>query len=149
MSESANSLELISNLNKVIEKRGLNKTIEILKKSQQPEKGLQEQIIKVIKNVICDKFNITEKKLLFGNSRKHNRRWALSFYCYFVYISLNYTQKEISKIISRTNACVSKYIKDVLTLSESIKYEKELLDKKEKIEILLKEKITHILRYGE
>lgn len=61
MSESANSLELISNLNKVIEKRGLNKTIEILKKSQQPEKGLQEQIIKVIKDVICNKFNITEK----------------------------------------------------------------------------------------
>jgi len=149
MSESANSLELISNLNKVIEKRGLNKTIEILKKSQEPEKGLQEKIINLIKEAVCQSFNITEKKLLFGNSRKHNRRWALSFYCYFVYVSLDYTQKEISKIISRTNACVSKYIKDVLTLSESIIYEKELIDKKEQIEKLLKEKINHLLRYGE
>jgi len=66
MSESANSLELISNLNKVIEKRGLNKTIEILKKGQQPEKILQEEIISLIKGVVCDNFDITEKKLLFG-----------------------------------------------------------------------------------
>lgn len=149
MSESANSLELISNLNKVIEKRGLNKTIEILKKGQQPEKILQEEIVSLIKGVVCDNFDITEKKLLFGNSRKHNRRWALSFFCYFVHLSLNCTQKEVSKMISRTNACVSKYIKDVMTLSESIVYEKELIDRKIQIEKLLKEKINHILRYGE
>lgn len=149
MSESANSLELISNLNKVIEKRGLNKTIEILKKGQQPEKILQEEIISLIKGVVCDNFDITEKKLLFGNSRKHNRRWALSFFCYFVQLSLNCTQKEVSKMISRTNACVSKYIKDVMTLSDSIVYEKELIERKIQIEKLLKEKINHILRYGE
>jgi|21_taG_2_1085346.scaffolds.fasta_scaffold03861_8 hypothetical protein len=149
MSESANSLELISNLNKVIEKRGLNKTIEILKKGQQPEKILQEEIISLIKGVVCDNFDITEKKLLFGNSRKHNRRWALSFFCYFVQLSLNCTQKEVSKMISRTNACVSKYIKDVVTLSDSIVYEKELIERKIQIEKLLKEKINHILRYGE
>tara|TARA_R110002012_G_scaffold153935_1_gene314169 strand:+ start:532 stop:990 length:459 start_codon:yes stop_codon:yes gene_type:complete len=149
MSESANSLELISNLNKVIEKRGLNKTIEILKKGQQPEKILQEEIISLIKGIVCDNFDITEKKLLFGNSRKHNRRWALSFFCYFVQLSLNCTQREVSKMISRTNACVSKYIKDVMTLSDSIVYEKELIERKIQIEKLLKEKINHILRYGE
>jgi hypothetical protein len=149
MSESANSLELISNLNKVIEKRGLNKTIEILKKGQQPEKILQEEIVSLIKVLVCENFEITEKKLLFGNSRKHNRRWALSFFCYFVHLSLNCTQKEVSKMISRTNACVSKYIKDVITLSDAIVYEKELLERKIQIEKLLKEKINHILRYGE
>ena len=74
MSENANSLELISNLNKVIEKRGLNKTIEILKKGQQPEQNLEEEIINVIKEVICSQFEISEKNLFFGNSRKHNRR---------------------------------------------------------------------------
>ena len=130
MSESANSLELISNLNKVIEKRGLNKTIEILKKGQQPEKVLQEEIISIIKVLVCDNFDITERNMLFGSSRKHNRRWALSFFCYFVHLSLNCTQKEVSKMISRTNACVSKYIKDILTLSESIVYERELIQKK-------------------
>ena len=124
MSESANSLELISNLNKVIEKRGLNKTIEILKKGQQPEKVLQEEIISIIKVLVCDNFDITERNMLFGSSRKH-------------------------KMISRTNACVSKYIKDILTLSESIVYERELIQKKILIEKLLKEKINHILRYGE
>jgi hypothetical protein len=140
MSESANSLELISNLNKVIEKRGLNKTTE---------KILQEEIVSLIKVLVCENFEITEKKLLFGNSRKHNRRWALSFFCYFVHLSLNCTQKEVSKMISRTNACVSKYIKDVITLSDAIVYEKELLERKIQIEKLLKEKINHILRYGE
>ena len=149
MSESANSLELISNLNKVIEKRGLNKTIEILKKGQQPEKILQEEIVSLIKVLVCENFEIMGKKVLFGNSRKHNRRWALSFFCYFVHLSLNCTQKEVSKMISRTNACVSKYIKDVITLSDAIVYEKELLERKIQIEKLLKEKINHILRYGE
>ena len=52
-------------------------------------------------------------------------------------------------MISRTNACVSKYIKDVMTLSDSIVYEKELIERKIQIEKLLKEKINHILRYGE
>ena len=52
-------------------------------------------------------------------------------------------------MISRTNDCVKKYIKDILTLSESIVYERELIQKKILIEKLLKEKINHILRYGE
>lgn len=149
MSENSNSLELISNLNKVIEKRGLNKTIEILKKGQQPEKKLQEDIITAIKKIICIKFEITEKNLLFGNSRKHNRKWAVSFFCYFVQLSLQCTQLEVSKLISKTTACVSKYIKDVITLSDKIKYERELIEKRSEIEKIINENIKQILRYGE
>ena len=149
MSENASSLELITNLNKVIQKRGLWKTIEILKKGQEPEKQLQENIISLITEEICIKFDISEKNLFFGNSRKHNRRWAVSFFCYFTHLSLECTQLEVSKMISKTNACVSKYIKDVITLSPQIKYEKELIEKKVSIEKILKQKINHILRYGE
>ena len=148
MSENANSLELITNLNKVIKKRGLNKTIEILKKGQEPEKHLEESLIQLITDTICREFKLTEKELFFGKTRKHNRRWALSFFCYFVNSHLKYSQSDISKLISRTNACVSKYIKDVYTLSTNVNYEARLSEQRNKIDEEIKPKITHILRYG-
>jgi len=148
MSDNANSLELITNLNKIIEKRGLFKTIEILKKGQEPEKHLEETLIQLITKTICREFKLTEKELFFGKTRKHNRRWALSFFCYFVNLHLKYSQSNISKSISRTNACVSKYIKDVYTLTPNIKYEALLLEQRNKVDAEIKLKLIHILRYG-
>ena len=148
MSENANSLELITNLNKVIQKRGLCKTIEILKKGQQPEKHLEQSLTQLITRTVCREFKLTEKELFFGKTRKHNRRWALSFFCYFVNLHLKYSQSDISKSISRTNACVSKYIKDVYTLTPTVSYEARLLEQRNKVDAEIKLKLIHILRYG-
>jgi len=149
MSENGNSLELINNLNKVIATRGIYKTIEILKKGQLPDANLQELLISIVKDSVLLNFEITEKELFFGKSRKHNRKWALSFFCYFLHKNVNFSQIGVSKIVSKTSACVSKYIKDVTELSSNIKYERLLLEKRGNMEIIIKEKIIHALRYGE
>ena len=127
------STKLIEVLLKTIDRVGIKKTIKVLEVSQQDKnsnKHLQELIIMNT----CDKFDISEKTLLFGRQNIANRTNAIGVCCVLLARICKLSQREISYILHKEPTNINKYIKKFEHLDIKFKTDKELIVKIEEIE---------------
>tara|TARA_R110000751_G_scaffold174548_1_gene280865 strand:+ start:777 stop:1214 length:438 start_codon:yes stop_codon:yes gene_type:complete len=128
-----NSISLIEELLKTIDRVGMKSTIESLKETQNILDG--NQILqKFIVIETCKEFKIAQNTLLQGRKNTANRTNAIGVCSILLKRHCKITQSEIGIILRKDVSNVNKYIKKFNHLDSKFKSDVDILISIEKIE---------------
>jgi hypothetical protein len=124
-----------------VDRIGLEKTLEIIRKSRELPKDkdllLQEYIIECV----CNAFSISRNELIKAKGKTN----ALAVCSIMLKIHLGYSQGKIASILKKHDSVISKYIKRITYLDSKHQEDKRLLDKLDSVEIKIREFKNNII----
>lgn len=135
-----NSFELIKQLMKLVDEKGIEKAKKILDKGLNEGFEAQDYIVAFIIKCICKNFKISETELFLGRSRKFGvRTKARAMLVYMLNEHLNMSQSQISQNLKLNKSTVCRDFKYMENLNPTFREEKIQINKRDKInsEILI------------
>lgn len=118
-------------LDKTIQKIGIEKLIQILKYSRKNTTSLsEEQIQEALKivQIVCDEFKITLEDF-FDTKRKNNRRVSIGISAFLIQKRLSLDTSNISYILKKPDTLVSLYKQEILRLNNEHPSDKPIIEK--------------------
>lgn len=129
-----NSFELIKQLMKLVEAKGIEKAQKIIEKGLNEGFESQDYLFAFCIQSVCKNFNISESELFIGKSRKFGvRTKARAMLVYMLKKHLGLSQSQISQNLKLNKATVSRDFKYMENLNEKFPEEKKQLNKLSKI----------------
>lgn len=139
-----NEFQILEEIVLTVDKIGIEKTVEIIRKARDLAKDHNLVIQEYIIQQVCNSFSITKDDLFFGKSTI-DRTNALAVCSVELKGHLGYSQGKIAFILKKHDSVISKYIKRISYLDNSHSEDKKLIDKYGTINIKIKEFKTKII----
>ena len=129
-----NSFDLIKKLMKLVDEKGIEKAKKIIDKGLSEAYETQDYLVAFIIQSVCKNFNISEKELFIGKSRKFGvRTKARAMLVFMLKKHLNFSQSQISQNLKLNKATVSRDMRYMENLNPKFPEEKKQENKLTKI----------------
>ena len=115
---------------KLVDAKGIEKAKKIIEKGLNEGYETQDYLVAYIIQSVCKNFNISERELFIGKSRKFGvRTKARAMLVYMLKTHLNFSQSQISQNLKLNKATVSRDFKYMENLNPKFPEEKRQLNK--------------------
>tara|TARA_R110000744_G_scaffold297472_2_gene407251 strand:+ start:961 stop:1383 length:423 start_codon:yes stop_codon:yes gene_type:complete len=120
------TLRIIDELHRSIERIGVEATIKQLKKT---DKATPTAIRELVFLLVCEELNISKTEIYSkGGSCAYTRKQSLILISHFLYKYASLSQPEIGNVIGMSKASVNRFLKEVREFNPLIPTERKMLD---------------------
>jgi hypothetical protein len=133
-----NEFQILEEIVLTVDKIGIEKTVEIIRKARDLAKDNDIVIQEFIIQQVCNAFSITKMDLFEGKGNI-DRTNALAIISVEMKNHLGYSQGRIAGILRKHDSVISKYIKRISYLDDNHIEDKRLIQKFDIVDINIKE----------